>query len=271
MQRSRVSFLVLAVLLTGCSQRQVAVAPPAPPPVENPQTAALLADLWVQQSAEYRALCRQVFHNAADLIVDRLQRSRYAKPPAVVLDLDETVIDNSGFQTWLYRNRTTYSSADWARWVRWQAAQPAVSTVPGAVEFVRAMKEAGATPVFLSNRREEGRTHTVEALKKLGLLDADDPARLLLRTDTSSKTARRKQIAERWTIVALFGDNLADFDEAYEASAGNLATRNARVAEHAERWGVDWFVLPNPTYGDWLRVVGDDPAGKLLGPSEFPE
>ena len=271
MQRSRVFSLVLVILLGGCSQRQVAVAPPAPTPVENPQAGALLADLWVQQSAEYRALCRQVYRNAAELIVDRLQRSRYAKPPAVVLDLDETVIDNSGFQTWLHHNRTSYSSEGWARWERWQAAQPEVVAVPGAVEFLRAMEEAGATPVFLSNRKEEGRAHTVEVLKKLGVLDADDPDRLLLRTDTSSKTARREQVLRKWTIVALLGDNLADFDEAYEATAGDLATRNARVAEHAERWGADWFVLPNPTYGDWQQVLGADLPAKLIGPSELPE
>jgi 5'-nucleotidase (lipoprotein e(P4) family) len=262
----RRAFLVaLVVVSTGCSRRGVAVTPPA----ENPQAGLLYANLWVQQSAEYSALCRQIYRNAEDVILDRLRRGRFAKPPAVVLDLDETVIDNSGFQTWLHRNRLTYSSERWARWERWQAAQPTVAVVPGAVELLRAVADAGATPVYISNRREDGRAHTVEALVKLGLLQADDPSRLLLRTDTSSKSARRERVAESWTIVALFGDNLADFHEIFEASAGDLETRNARVAEHAERWGVEWFVLPNPTYGDWERPLGPDLEGALIGPADL--
>ncbi len=266
MKRGLLLSLALAVVSAGCSQSRAVVAPPA----ENPRAKLLYANLWVQQSAEYRALCRQIYRNAEELIVDRLQRSRFAKPPAVVLDLDETVIDNSGFQTWLHRNRETYSSEGWARWERWQAAQPTIAAVPGAAEFLRAIAEAGATPVYISNRRDDSRAHTVEALIKLGLLESDEPDRLLLRTDTSSKTARRERAAETWTIVALFGDNLADFDESFEGSGSDLETRNAGVGEHADRWGVDWFVLPNPTYGDWERPLGEDLEGKLIGPSELP-
>jgi len=270
MRRSLFLSLALVVLSAGCSQRRTPSSAPATTVVENPQAKLLQANLWVQQSAEYRALCRQVYRNAAERIVDVLQRSRFAKPPAVVLDLDETVIDNSGFQTFLYRQSASYSSEAWTRWVRWQAAQPTVAAVPGALEFLDAIEAAGATAVFISNRREENREHTVTALRKLGILDSDDPKKLLLRTGPSSKTERRERVAASFTIVALVGDNLADFDDGFEASAGDLETRNARVAEHGDRWGAQWFVLPNPAYGDWERPLGDDPAQKLIGPAELP-
>lgn len=270
MRRSLSLSLVLLVISAGCSQRRAPSAAPATTVVENPQAKLLQANLWVQQSAEYRALCRQVYRNAAERIVDALQRSRFAKPPAVVLDLDETVIDNSGFQTFLYHQGASYSSELWARWVRWQAAQPTVDAVPGALEFLEAVEDAGATAVFISNRREENRAHTVQALRKLGVLDADDPKRLLLRTGPSSKTERRERAAADYAIVALVGDNLADFDAGFEASAGNLETRNAQVAEFSDRWGAQWVVLPNPAYGDWERMLGDNPADKLVGPAELP-
>ena len=263
--------LLLALAIGGCSQRQAAVSPPPAPAAENPQATALYANLWLQRSAEYKALCRQIYRNAEQVILDRLSRVRLSKPAAVVLDLDETVIDNSGFQTWLHLQRATYSSAGWARWERWQAGEGTVEAVPGAVEFLKAMEAAGVTPVFVSNRKEDGRRPTVQALARLGILDQDDPDRLLLRTDTSSKVSRRARVAERWAVVALVGDNLADFDGIFEAGAGDLDARDGRVVEHADKWGAEWFVLPNPVYGDWADALGTPLERRLKGPAELPE
>ncbi|MBI1356279.1 MAG: 5'-nucleotidase, lipoprotein e(P4) family [Acidobacteria bacterium] len=273
--RRRYGLCLLLLWTAACSQKQVAVAPPPPPPppavVANPQATALYANLWIQRSAEYQALCRQVYQDAERVILERFSRVRLSKPPAVILDLDETVIDNSGFQTWLHRQSATYSSGGWGQWERWQAGEGQVEAVPGALAFLRALEQAGVTPVFVSNRKESAREQTVKALVRLGALQHDEPERLLLRTDTSSKIERRAVVAEKWSVLALVGDNLADFDGVFEAEAGDLEARNARVAELADKWGSEWFVLPNPVYGDWVGALGPDLEQRLDGPAELPE
>ena len=210
------------------------------------------ADLWVQTSAEYEALCRQIYRNAAEQIVDTLQRSRFAKPPAVVLDLDETVIDNAGFQTSLYRQQATYSTESWEGWVRRQS-ETEPRAVPGALDFLERIREAGATPVFVSNRRESSREYTLATLRKLGI--EPKPNDLLLRTDTSSKAARREKVREEFVIVALLGDSLGDVSEDFDSTGGDYERRLEAVRQAGAEWGVRWFVLPNPVYGDWVRAI----------------
>jgi acid phosphatase len=223
----------------------------------------------VQTSAEYRALCLQIFRNAETIVLARARTSGDAKPKAVALDLDETVIDNSGFQTWLYRNQTNYSSAAWAQWTQWQAREGRARGVPGATQFLQAMERAGVAAVYISNRRESEREATVASLKRLGIEEDDPGDRLLLRRADSGKEPRREQVRARWNVIAYFGDNLADFAPELEAQGTNWQEREAAAESARERWGVDWFVLPNPMYGDWVQSLGEPLEDGLQGPSDF--
>ena len=232
-----------SLLLFGCAAKS---------PQVNPQLPALHANLWVQTSAEYEALCRQIYRNAAEQIVDALERSRFAKPPAVVLDLDETVIDNAGFQTFLHRRQAVYSSESWEAWVRRQS-ETEPRAVPGALGFLERIRGAGAAPVFISNRRESSRAYTLETLRKLGI--EPEPNELLLRTDTPSKATRRRKVREEFVVVALVGDNLGDLSEEFDTTGGDHARRLEAVRQAHAEWGAQWFVLPNPVYGDWLRAI----------------
>src|SRR4051812_21553251 len=72
---------------------QVPVAPPAT--ATNPQENRVLANLYMQ-SAEYRACCLQTYKLAQEKLIARLRGLPADGPrPAVVMDLDETVLDNS--------------------------------------------------------------------------------------------------------------------------------------------------------------------------------
>ena len=195
-------------------------------PNANPQAGALYADLWMETSAEYYALCVETYQAAGRQLEPRLREHRPtadARPLAVVLDLDETVIDNTGYQALLYRRRERFAESSWTEWVRAQAESGPARCVPGACEFLAEMEKRGVAAVFVSNRGETTRPYTARTLERLGIPTAglDDPVRkrLWLATRTQSKEERRRAVAEAFQILAYFGDNLADFAGEFEASA----------------------------------------------------
>jgi 5'-nucleotidase (lipoprotein e(P4) family) len=123
----------------------------APAPPVNPQLRTLDADLWVQTAGEYRACCLQAYRLATDRLREKLKaKAEDGKPPAVILDLDETAIGNPGYQTFLYRAGQDYSDASWKEWEKKYAGE--VELVPGARGFIAAAQKAGVKVFYISNR-----------------------------------------------------------------------------------------------------------------------
>jgi acid phosphatase len=249
-------------------------AGPAPPAAPNPQESALGANLYVQTSAEYRACCLGVYQSARDRLAAVLPIvPRRPLKPAVVFDLDETVFDNARFQTFLDRERLPYQDAYWDLWEKGYPQE--VGLVPGAKAFIERAEKLGVACVYLSNRLEKFRPATVAALALNGLNTDDLGGRLFLSPDGSSdKAARREMVAARYRVLMYFGDNLRDFSEWFAAPAGLKPDDNAgqsraireryrKVDGAAGHWGVDWFVLPNPVYGEWTKLLGSNPRLKL--------
>jgi len=233
------------------------------------------ANLYMQTAAEYRACCLQIYR-VAELRLASLMHDTHPRPlkPAVVMDLDETVLDNSAFQSFLYEQQREYTSDLWEIYERDYAGE--VALVPGAREFVRKAAAMGVTVVFMSNRLEENRASTTTALARLGLGPAELKGQLILKKKgaTSDKTARRELIAARYNVLLTFGDNLRDFSEVFlvpkltptdgpEAYQKAIKARFRQVDDAACHWGMDWFVLPNPVYGEWERLVADDPVARF--------
>ena len=179
------------------------------------------------------------------------------------MDLDETVLDNAGFETWLYKNRLAYAEPLWDPWERDFPHE--VQLVPGAKQFIGAAELAGVTVVYLSNRSTRFRDSTVKALALNGLNTDGLDERLLLKDNGSDKTGRRAQAEQRFRVLLYFGDNLRDFDEAFKVTSGQTTfeSRARLVDRAAHHWGADWFVLPNPSYGEWERLLGPRPQEKL--------
>jgi acid phosphatase len=229
----------------------------------NPQETRVLGNLYMQ-SAEYRACCLQTYKLALEKLVARLRTVPADGPrPAVVMDLDETVLDNGPFQEFLYRNRLVYKEPLWEPWERDHADE--VGAVPGAKNFIAAAELAGATVVYISNRTAKYQASTVRALAHNGINVDNVDGRMLLRTEPSSdKTQRREQAAKQFRVLMYFGDSLRDFSEDFKVKPGvTNASRDRLVDEAAARWGADWFVLPNPSYGEWERLLGDRPESHL--------
>jgi acid phosphatase len=228
----------------------------------------------MQTAAEYRACCLQIYECAERRLEAILQAKQLAFPkPAVVMDLDETVLDNSVFQTFLYQNNLEYTEALWEVYEKDYPDE--VTLVPGAKDFIAKAGSNGVTVVYISNRSEQNRQSTIKALERLGINTENINERLLLKKkdESSDKSTRREEITLRYNILLHIGDNLRDFSEAFAAAKLRASTQNvhlteierryARVDSAKSHWGVDWFILPNPVYGEWEKLLGDQPKLKL--------
>ena len=263
---ARCSLIVVALLMGACApapelaedsgdERAPTPARGRPAPHEN-----LHSTLYVQTAAEYAALTRQVFRSAQQQMQRALRDSAWTafppqeedeayrkRPPAVVVDVDETVLDNSPYQARLIRDGERYDTQSWNAWVREEQAE----AVPGAVRFAQAAEKAGVTVVYLTNRDAEVEGATRRNLRALGFPLAGARDVILTQGEEAgweAKEPRREAVAEDFRILLFLGDNLGDFLPEVERS---LTMRRRLVERHADYWGRRWFVVPNPQYGSW--------------------
>jgi 5'-nucleotidase (lipoprotein e(P4) family) len=225
----------------------------------------LNAVLWVQRSQEYRASALQTWKSAGEHLDRALTDKAWTAllpeeggnhqsatlKPAVVVDVDETVLDNSPYQARLVRDGTSYNDATWAAWVDEQQAQ----AVPGAVAFAQLAAAKGVTMVYISNRTAAMKDATVANLRKVGFPVADDSVYLGLGTPVpgctevgSEKGCRRQLAARQYRVLMQVGDQFTDF---LQVEDNTLANRDALLEQHQDWIGSRWWILPNPTYGGW--------------------
>ena len=200
--------------------------------------------LWQQTAAEYRALCYQAYHSAAEQIAHLPRKMRRKKNLAIITDIDETVLDNSYFEAQLIKNNASYSDAFWKQWV----SKSAATTVPGAVAFLQMAAKKRMQVFYVSNRDAGSEAATLINLKQYHFPNADT-SHLLFKKEISSKESRRQSVMKNYNVVMLLGDNLADFSSLFEQQ--NIENRLAKTDKMKEEWGSKFIVLPNPMYGDW--------------------
>jgi acid phosphatase len=262
--------LLVAALAAGLACRSAPTPAPAmpaaPPEVVTPDPGRdplLGAVLWFQTSAEYRALAASTYEQA-QLALERAladpawtaaveQSGDFAAlPPAVIVDVDETVLDNSAYEAEIVLAGKVYDMSTWKPWV----AKAQATAIPGALEFARHATSRGVTVFYVTNRAKDEEEATRRNLAALGFPIATEVDALLSPGEkpeyVSDKTSRRAEIARTHRVVLLVGDDLNDFI----AGARALPEERIAVAErHAERWGKQWFLLPNPMYGSWERAL----------------
>jgi 5'-nucleotidase (lipoprotein e(P4) family) len=239
---------LLAIVLSAVASAQTASATtPSPAQADNEYQMGAL--LWQQSSGEARALQYQAYA-LARLMLDRDLRihNKSKLKRAVVVDADETVLDNSRFQAGLVVNREAFTSAAWIDWCNRAGA----SAIPGAVEFLKYAASRGVRVFYVTNRGTAEKAGTITNLKQVGFPDVSEET-LVVRTDVSSKEPRRQKISERYRIVLLCGDNLADFSNVFEGKT--TEDRAAAVDAARQKFGTQFIVLPNPMYGDWENAV----------------
>ena len=224
----------------------------------------LNATLWTQTGAEYEASARQAYRLADVMMnraledsawsasLDQLEMGGYEEyPPAVILDVDETVLDNSAYQARLVLDNSAFESTGWNEWVREENAVP----VPGALEFTLGAAARGVTVLYVTNRAQELSDATRANLVASGFpMGAGDTLYPRPPDTASDKGERRRALAARYRILLLIGDNLGDFVSDVRV---DQRARQQLVADNASRWGEQWIVLPNPQYGSWESALYD--------------
>lgn len=214
------------------------------------------AILYQQKAAEYRALSYQAFNLArwqldADLDkknVKKLPKTMRKMPRAVVVDIDETVLDNSPANAYGAKRNIPFNLRDWYAWGEMRKAKP----IPGAVDFVNYAVSKGVRVFYISNRDEVQKQATIDNLKSVGFADVSAES-VMLRQTESTKEPRRLAAAAKFRIVMLLGDNLDDFSSAFERKS--VADRFAEVERSRDLWGRKFIVLPNAMYGTWESAI----------------
>ncbi len=233
--------------------------------------------LWFQTSAEYRANAIQTYRMAGmqmDMALNdggwkaMLEQKQKAAslPPAIVLDVDETVLDNSPFQAMMIKTNTTFSSSPWDAWVGLAQAK----AVPGAVELINMALDKGIAVVYLTNRECAQRPgsddpcpqvqDTAKNLREVGIKSVDEDLVLLKYGKpewTSEKRSRRLHLADKFRVLMLFGDDFGDFLPNVKKDI-TPEQRAKLVEKYRANWGKTWFALPNPTYGSWRSILTKD-------------
>jgi len=208
----------------------------------------VLATNWYQQSAEMRALYYQSYNLAKAMILLNKKQVKQGKKPAVVLDIDETVLNNSPFEAKAIQTGINYTSETWKEWTDLAKAE----ALPGALDFINFAKQQGVEVFYISNRKSSELTTTIKNLSDKGFPNADSSF-ILLRTETSDKTARRDQVSQNYEIILLVGDNLTDFSEVFAKRGDDMGF--AVVDKYKEDFGIKFIVLPNPMYGEWESAI----------------
>jgi len=208
----------------------------------------VMATLWVQASAEFRAMCYQAYNLAKMNLEAFLSTYDGTKKVAISVDVDETLIDNSAYEAFLIGNDFGYSSKTWGPW---QASLEG-NAYPGAVEFLNYCKLRGVEVFYITNIKMEYIDHARKKLKKLGFPFVDDK-HLLFRTDTSDKKPRRDLVEKDYVIAVFLGDNLNDFLSVFRKKPVDV--RAAEVDKIRDEWGKRFIVFPNPMYGDWEGAI----------------
>lgn len=255
--------LLLAWAFTGCFA-QTSIPPLKP---EDPPYRGLDANLYMQTSAEYRACCLQAYNLATYRLKEKAAAARAADPDAklaVIMDLDETVVDNAGFEALQIRSGLSYDQRLWDLWELHGTNK--VAFIPGAKEFIETANSLNVRVSYISNRGEQFRENTKQALAFLGI-PLQDEQQLLLLEETSDKTARRAVVESAYNVLLYVGDNLRDFKDSYKSpSLGQRSLPELQQAIEARKklvdadrqfWGDKFIILPNPAYGEWLKPLGN--------------
>lgn len=251
---SHFCLLMLPVLFLSCRSTS---------PLQHPTTNSTL---WMQHAAEYEALTTMIYRSASanlslsiedtywDAITNRKDSSYRELPPAIIVDVDETILDNSAFQARMINQNSEFLIEQWNEWVM----EAGADAIPGALDFLKEADRRDITIFYITNREAKVEEGTLKNLRKLGF-PLDTEKDLVLSNNerenwTSAKIVRRANVAKYYRVIMIFGDDLNDFVSAKNIT---LEQRKTLVEKYKRKWGRQWFVLPNPVYGSWESALYD--------------
>jgi 5'-nucleotidase (lipoprotein e(P4) family) len=239
--RKYILFAFFPLLLGGCQNQ------PKSDEFNYDQEHLVLATLWFQNSPEMEALYYQGFNIAKERVLE-FSSEKGLKPKAVVVDLDETMINNSPFQGKMIESGKPFTSDFWNEWSALASAQ----AMPGAIEFTHFCDSLNVEVFYISNRSVSELESTMKNLEKLdfAFVKAEN---FLLKEAESGKEPRRLKISENYDIVLLLGDNLNDFSNVFENRGDDWGV--SIVNTYKNQLGKRFILFPNPLYGEWEKTI----------------
>lgn len=208
--------------------------------------------MWVRQSVEFEAICIQTYRAAWESVKSRA--ASVQQDWTVVLDVDETVLDNSRYQEILFEQNRDFPYY-WDDWVR----EEACPAIPGVKAFLDSVRSLGkfAHVVYITNRNAPLEESTRNNLQKVGLWREGDVL-LCQKGKEDTKEIRRNEVMlgtgrcdgmGKRTLLVLIGDQLGDV-AAYPPDV--LPGEYKNYYHNSDKWGSQYFLLPNPMYGYWV-------------------
>jgi 5'-nucleotidase (lipoprotein e(P4) family) len=236
-EASAATLMALSVISFGGSTTTVKAANKGD--IGNQNTMAVA---WYQTSAECKALYLQGY-NVARQNLDQSLTQQTDKPRAIILDLDETVFDNSPYNAYcaLHDIQAPKYMSDWMK-----SAQ--AKTVPGAKDFLNYADQNGVQIYYISDRSDDLLNATKKNLEKDGLPQASKDHILLKSKSDKTKEARRQSVEKDHDVIMFFGDSLTDFNDPQKAT---VKGRYDDVMQNANQFGSKYIILPCPMYGGW--------------------
>lgn len=229
-------------------------------PKNNSKSNHLNSTLWIQTSVEYQMLCTQIYKMASLKLDEAISDSTWTAipeqlntcsqlSPAIIVDVDETVLNNSSFFAQSIKNGTSYSDSLWQAWVKEIRAE----AIPGAKSFITKAEDKGVKVFYVTNRTLK--TPTLENLQKE--IDPNiKPDVVMCKYEkpdwNHSKFNRRNEIAQYYRVIMLVGDDYNDFTFLGKISPEE---RILKSKNHENYWGQKWFILPNPVYGSFEKSI----------------
>jgi len=204
------------------------------------------AVIWTATSAEMHYSSIQAYDLAILKLKTKISND-YSKPIAVVMDLDETVIDNSPYMFQQIAKGKTFDGDSWYEW----CMEASAGILPGAFDFIKKCEELDIEVFYISNRGIETLSGTLDNLQKLDI--KTDAAHVLLKEGISDKTDRRNLVLETNSTVLYIGDNLRDFSEIYKDRKANYG--KSVVDEELSNLRENFILIPNPMYGEWRKPI----------------
>lgn len=236
MTKNLLTALLITLLLSSCALSR-----------KKEQTYQEFATLWMNTSAELTALSYQAY-NIARLRLDQKLKTQTKKPKAIIVDVDETVLDNSPYQVTNILDHRSYTEDNWKEWLDLAKAP----SVKGASEFLNYAKSKGVTTFYITNRK----MNSFEVTYK-NLVDQKFPitkSQLIPRTESgNSKENRRIEVLKKYDVIMYFGDSLGDFHKDFEKV--EFKNRKEVVEKYKKNFGDNFIILPNPMYGEWIDSI----------------
>ncbi len=241
MKNLMVLFLILSTLAAVLATEQVSTTSTHP---------GTMSAVWHRTSGEYVALCHQAYNLATTVLAEKVKKinpKNSNKRPAIVLDIDETVLDNFNYTIEFMASGQKFSVSSWKKWV----AKRSTPALAGAKDFLQFADKLNVEIFYISNRADDEVNDTFENLRSLSIPVKKE--NLLFKSNSSSKDSRRIQVEKNHEILLFVGDNLIDFSSKFDLQS--VKQRVNIVNEIRAEFGAKFIIIPNSMYGDWESAI----------------